>query len=138
MFVEAEFHAVWQKPDGRWLDIAPKKSATARVFFLHDPVRHYEGRQVNNVRRPVVGDPQLQAHLDTYTAEYDFLNRGDRVGHHGEISLLGAEAAEYEMIQAERAELYFGLLHLLPRHGPYLPCPCGSGKKMKWCHKEWD
>ena len=137
MFVEAEFHSIWRKPDGSLLDISPKKSATARVFFLPDPMRAYEGRQVNNIRIPVVGDPRLKAYLNTYSAEFELLNRGDRAGQHGEMCLIGAEAVEYENIQAERGNLFLGLLHLLPRFNPYLPCPCGSGKKMKWCHKDW-
>jgi len=135
VFVEAEAHSVWCRPNGKFLDVAPKNSKTARVFFLPDPLLRYEGRQINNVRRAVVHDAYVQAYLDTFTDEFDLMNRGDRAGQFGEIALSGEEVAEYQNIQEQRARAFFGLLPRLPQAGPYLPCPCGSGKKMKWCHK---
>ena len=137
VFVEAEAHSVWLRPGGQYLDIAPKNSESARVFFLPDPALRYEGRQINNVRRAVAQDPLVQAYLDTFTDEFELLNLGDRVGQFGEISLCGGEAAEYHQIQARRANAFLGVLPRLPQLGPYMPCPCGSGKKMKWCHKVW-
>jgi|GEM_PF-340029 len=138
VFVEAEAHSVWLRPDGEYLDIAPKNSETARVFFLPDPSLRYQGRQFNNVRRAVVQNQFVQAYLDTFTDEFDLLNHGDRVGQFGEISLRGEEAAEYHAIQARRANAFLGVWPRLPELGPYLPCPCGSGKRMKWCHKGWE
>ena len=138
VFVEAEAHSVWLRPSGQYLDIAPKNSETARVFFLPDPALRYEDRQINNVRRAVVQDPLVQAYLDTFTEEFELLNRGARVEQFGEISLSGEEAAEYHRIQARRASAFLGVSPRLPQLGPYLPCPCGSGKKMKWCHKVWE
>lgn len=138
VFVEAEAHSVWLSPSGQYLDIAPKNSETARVLFLRDPALRYEDRQINNVRRAVVQDPLVQAYLDTFTEEFELLNRGDRVRQFGEISLRDEDAEEYHVIQARRASAFLGVLPRLPQHGPYLPCPCGSGKKMKWCHKVWE
>jgi len=137
VFVEAEAHSVWHRPTGEYLDIAPKNSETARVFFLPDPNLRYEGRQINNLRRAVVQDRFVQDYLQTFTEEFELLNRGDRVGRFGEISLRGEEAAEYHQIQARRANAFLGVLPRLPQLGPYLPCRCGSGRKIKWCHKEW-
>ena len=51
LFIEAEFHSIWEKPDGSLVDVAPKLSATEKVLFLHDPKVTYQGKQVNNVRR---------------------------------------------------------------------------------------
>lgn len=138
VFVEAEAHTVWRQAEGGLLDIAPKNCDSARVFFLPDPSLRYEGRQINNVRRAVVPDPYVQAYLDTFTEEFGLMNRGDRAGQFGEIALSGEEAAEYHRIQERRAQAFLQVLPRLPRSGPYLPCPCGSGKKLKWCHKVWE
>lgn len=136
LFVEAEFHCVWQQPSGELLDIAPKNHPTARVLFLTDPQRNYESKQVNNVRRAVKSDPALISYLATFDAEFELMNRGSRASQHGNVELLGLDAAEYHAIQQQRAILYFQLQHAFPLIGAYQPCPCGSGKKVKWCHKE--
>jgi hypothetical protein len=137
LFLEAEFHCVWRNPEGKLLDIAPKKSATSRILFLPDGRRKYEGRQVNNVRRVLSADPVLLQYLETFDAEFSLMNRGDRVAQHGEVHLVDDEASEYHAIQSERAELYLHLLSLFPKVGLYHPCPCGSGRKVKWCHREF-
>lgn len=137
LFVEAEAHTVWLQPTGDYLDITPKRAQTARIFFLPDPTLRYEGRQINNVRKPLIQDSFVQEYLDTFTDEFNLLNRGERAFQHGEISLTDDEAMEYHAIQTRRAKAYVNLLPRLPQFGPYLPCPCGSGKKMKWCHKVW-
>ena len=134
LFVEAEFHAVWQSPDGNLLDISPKPKPSERILFLPDPAREYKGRQVNNVRRPLRQDPVVIGFLESCDNEFEFLNRGARAEQHGEISLEGDEAAEYQQIQMKKAQFSLLMLPLYPRLGLYNPCWCGSGKKSKWCH----
>lgn len=134
LFVEAEFHAVWRSPDGGLLDIAPKPEPTQRTLFLIDPTREYEGRQVNNVRRPLRQDPALLGFFDACNEEFELMNRGARAEQHGEISLQGEEAAEYQKIQMKKTHFQIQILSLYPDVGPYTPCWCGSGKKTKWCH----
>ena len=134
LFVEAEFHCVWQRPSGELLDVAPKKHETSKVLFLPDPTRKYEGRQVNNIRKVVRSDPLLDTYLETFSAEFNLLNEGERAWQH-EVTLSGEEAIAREIILQTRAECFFRLLDIFPIIGPYHPCPCGSGKKVKWCHK---
>ena len=50
VMLEAEFHAVWQRDDGRILDLTPRPVFFERTAFLPDPTREYKGRQVDNVR----------------------------------------------------------------------------------------
>jgi hypothetical protein len=38
-FCEAEFHAVWVAPDGRLVDLTPRRDREKRVMFLPDPTR---------------------------------------------------------------------------------------------------
>ena len=135
LFAEAEFHCVWKRPDGRLLDIAPKRAECARILFLTDGRRRYEGRQVNNLRRASRSDPDLLAYLHSFDAEFELMNRGERALQHGEITLVGSDAQEFERIQGVRRQAYFQLSPQFPSVGPYHPCPCGSGKKLKWCHK---
>jgi hypothetical protein len=136
VFVEAEFHSVWQQSSGELLDVAPKNRAIARVFFLPDPARMYEEKQVNNIRKALRPDPLLLAYLATFDAEFDLLNRGERAFQH-EVALSGREAEELDGVRQQRAKCFSGLLSTFPLVGPYHPCLCGSGKKVKWCHKQF-
>ncbi len=135
LFVEAEFHAVWKQPTGELLDVTPKNHATSKILFLPDPSRRYEGRQINNVRRALRTSPTLDAYLATFNAEFELMNRGERAWQH-EVVLSGPEAVERESLLRRRAECYLHLFNAFPVIGPYHPCPCGSGNKVKWCHKQ--
>lgn len=135
LFVEAEFHAIWCSPSGEYVDIAPKAQPTARIYFLPSAEAVYESRQVNNVRRAVGSDPEVERYLDGFDELFEFMNRGDRAELHGEVQLEGAAAVEYEEIQLRALTAHQAIAHKFPTYGPYLPCWCGSGKKTKWCHK---
>ena len=134
VFVEAEFHAVWASPTGELIDVAPKNRPVSRVLFLPGKDLVYSGRQVNNVRRTLSLDPCITEYFATFDAEHELMNRGDRVDQHGEIELVDSEADEYYLIQTQRATLFLQVLGLAAFIGPYMPCPCNSGKKVKWCH----
>lgn len=134
VFVEAEFHAVWASPSRELIDVTPKNRPVERVLFLPNKELTYSGRQVNNVRRPVSTDPFVADYLSTFDAEFELLNRGARADQHGVIELTDAEADEYASLQERRAFLVPEVLRLAAFIGPYTPCPCNSGKKVKWCH----
>jgi len=134
LFVEAEFHSIWRALNGSLLDISAKKSPTEKILFLPDPLREYQGQQVNNVRKPLSRSPAVLAFLGAADAEYEFINRGERSGQHGEIKVHGADAEEYASIQRAKARAFLEMVRLKPTVDAYDPCLCGSGKKVKWCH----
>jgi hypothetical protein len=131
VFVEAEFHAVWVSPEGTYLDLAPKSTATQRIFFLPDVGKVYEGVPIDNVRRPVTGAPEVREFFLALEAKYELMNRGARAREHGQIKLVGAEAQEYHQIERDIATLGAQVIKLYPYLGPYSPCLCGSGKKAR-------
>jgi hypothetical protein len=135
LFVEAEFHAIWRSPIGVYVDIAPKAQPTARILFLPSADAVYDNRQVNNVRKAVGNNPDVERYLRGFDEIFEFMNRGERANLHGEVHLEGAAAMEYEQIQRRTAVAHQTIAHLFPFYGAYLPCWCGSGKKTKWCHK---
>lgn len=134
VFVEAEFHAVWASPSGELIDVTPKSRPVSRVLFLPDERLVYSGRQVNNVRRSLSKAPCVSEYFATFDAEFELLNRGTRADQHGEIELTDSEADEYASLQERRALLFPEIMRLAAFIGPYTPCPCNSGKKVKWCH----
>lgn len=138
VFLEAEFHCVWERPDGKLVDITPKSVPTAKVLFLADPSRSYEGRQVNNVRRVLVVDPVVAQFIALRDTEFEFLNRGARALQH-EVKLTDLtddEVAEYRSIKMQQQMVDMQFAQRLPLIDPYHPCTCGSGLKIKFCHRD--
>ena len=147
--VEAEFHAVWRDPNGRLHDVTPKQTSIDRILFLPDPERKYDGRQVNNVRRPLRDDPKILSYFEECDREFELLNRGERAYQHGAIQLVGDEAEEMRRIQDRKERLTIEIMQPLlgigepiskqepvrkiSRPGRNDPCYCGSGKKYKKC-----
>ncbi len=82
-FAEAIFHSVWESPDGRLIDVTPRKDQEKRILFVPDPTRSitltsYKGRPAlhtfDNVR---VHHNSLITQLTeiTLVVEGDFLER---------------------------------------------------------------
>jgi hypothetical protein len=135
VFVEAEFHAVWRDNSGILHDITPKIPATNRILFLPDPVRIYQDRQIDNVRRPLTLTADIKEFISASEAIYEFMNRGERTNQHGEITLTDTEVEEYERLTKRHETAYQNIVRWLnrkPRRNE--PCPCGSGKKYKKFH----
>lgn len=133
-FIEAEFHAVWRSPDGELLDLTPMAHPTARILFLHDPVRTYQGKQINNVRKALTRDADIAVYLKTFDDMFGLLNQGDRASVVGELILEGQDAIEFRRLEASQAEAWAEMSQRLPAISAYGPCWCGSGIKVRWCH----
>ncbi|MBU1447566.1 MAG: zinc chelation protein SecC [Gammaproteobacteria bacterium] len=134
VFVEAELHAVWSSPTGELIDVTPKNHPVGRILFLPSNNAVYSGRQTNNIRRALSNDPCVTEYFATFDREFELLNRGARADQHGEIELTDSEADEYNSIQERKAFLFPQILLLAAHIGAYTPCPCNSGKKVRWCH----
>jgi len=145
VMLEAEFHAVWRDPDGVLHDLTPTPQGERRSLFVPDPARIYDGRQINNVRKPLTDRPELREFMAAADAEFEVLNRGERATKHGEIRLGGAEAEEILRIRERKQRALAAILGVhLPlgaptkRPGRNDACHCGSGKKYKKCHLNLD
>jgi hypothetical protein len=104
VFIEAEFHAVWLNNEGKFIDITPKDVPTRKILFLPDPKMTYEGKQVNNIRRPLRHDPNIIGFIQACDDEFALRNKGERAYQQGYIELLDAEAQEYDDIQIRKEE----------------------------------
>jgi len=137
ILVEAEFHSVWNTPDGSLRDLSPLPSGIESRLFLPDPGLVYDGRQINNVRRAIDSHPSLTRLIAAYDAHFEVLNRGERAFQHGAVSIPSDEIRPVvaRMVAAER-EVAARLTTTTRRRklGRNERCPCGSGLKYKKCH----
>lgn len=106
VFIEAEFHAVWQDPHGNLIDLTPRPIPFDHILFLPDPSREYRGRQVDNIRRPLVKDRDVVRFLYLARRHFEIQNTGDLADQHGEIELPPRLAKEFWKVEKEMAQLY--------------------------------
>jgi len=96
LFFEAEFYAVWRDAAGNLNDITPRVGP-ARVLFLPDPVRVFDGRRVPAMRRALTQDPAVSGFLRACEEEFELINRGARAFARN-VSLQGHELGELQLI----------------------------------------
>lgn len=57
------------------------------ITFVADPTRQYEGRQVDNVRKPLKNDPLVKQFIYQAQRHFQLMNSGDLAHQHGAISV---------------------------------------------------
>lgn len=65
VLVEAEFHAVWQKPDGSLADVQSKPDGETRILFVPQANLEFNGVRRDNVRHAIGKDPLIQMFIQT-------------------------------------------------------------------------
>jgi hypothetical protein len=119
VFIEAEFHSVWLAPDGVLHDIVPRQQPPIRILFVRDPRRRYLGRQVDNVRKALTHDKNVEEFLRLKHKMFRLQNEGDLADYHGPIESILTR----EMIAVDEQEQLVGQ-KLFNRYGPWLPEEC--------------
>jgi len=128
--IEAECHAVWEKPNGDLLDITPKQFKTKRILFLEDENVVYDGRQIDNIRLNISGNALADDLIMISEENYAFLNRGDRANSY-ELVLTNEQRAHYEYIQSMQ---YMVSTMLRKNNTRESTCLCNSGQRYSECH----
>jgi SEC-C motif-containing protein len=112
-YLALNHHAVWQKPDGTYVDLTPNDGEEERILFLPDGQYHLAGSSVP--RRFIARK------TDQYTL--------DLVAYHR-----FCEDFTIKLEAANQDDLCLGSsIDKRPRAGRNDRCPCGSGKKYKHC-----
>ncbi|MDP3877096.1 MAG: SEC-C domain-containing protein [Methylobacter sp.] len=130
LLVEAEFHAVWKTPAGEFLDITPKPFPVEQIFFVADPKTKYEGKQINNIRINITGNPLVDEFISVHDAVFRIENKGKRALQY-QLSLSGKEADAHNKLNAAKPMLEMMALQGNTRNSS---CLCGSREKYKACH----
>lgn len=105
VFIEAEFHTIWLAPDGNILDLTPRGLQSSYIVFLPDTSRKYDGRQVHNIRKPLVKDNDVNRYLHTFRRRFEILNAGELAYQHGTVSISIKAAREIRALEREGARL---------------------------------
>lgn len=93
LLLEAEYHGIWQSPDGELMDVSPSPLNADSILFLPDPKRQYEGRQVCNRFLSVAGNPSVDEIIRLRQRIFEIHNQGARAAQ-SEIHLSPQEHRE--------------------------------------------
>ena len=77
LLIEAEFHAIWESPNGEWIDITPKSLSFSEVLFVPDPAAVYEGKQVANIRINITNNSLVDDFISFHEATFRIENKGE-------------------------------------------------------------
>lgn len=134
--MEAEFHAVWEMPDGTLKDVSKKKGKQPYIVFVEDDKVIYEGKQISNVRLNLLKLPLVDDLIEVYNQEYRLLNKGERSLLYGRElnAILTQEQINNINYVLEIKKLIWTLLDSGGNEN--YPCPCKRGRKYKNCHGE--
>lgn len=108
--IEAEFHAVWRNPEGRIVDLTPRppELALANILFLEDLGREYTGRQIDNIRKPLVDSFNVKRLIKLMERRFEILNEGDLADQY-EVQLSPTAEREYRELEKEVMKLQLRL-----------------------------
>jgi len=130
LLIEAEFHAVWENIDGKYIDITPKSLPFSEILFIPDHTAIYDGKQVGNIRINITGNSLVDEFISIHEATFRIENKGDRALQY-ELHLKGKEAKAHTILTNAKPFLEMMALRGRTKNSP---CPCGSNKKYKVCH----
>jgi len=91
VWIEAEFHCVWEDILGRIVDVTPKLEKINYTIFLPAPDIKYTGRQIDNIRKPLSTDPDIAVLIGLYSDQFRHMNQGDLADKYGPVAELGDE-----------------------------------------------
>jgi len=126
LFIEAEFHAVWESPTGEFKDLTPRPTPTKRILFIRDPSMKYDGKRVNNIRINYSENNTVNDLFKIFEDEFETFGPEGIVLQHQQMLNLSFEMRKVSV--HERMELIFK--HLKKTD----PCFCNSGEMLKNCH----
>ena len=63
MIIEAEFHCIWQSPEGRFLDITPQMDGERKILFLPSH-KIYKNKRIDNIRKNLSDSPIIDLYIE--------------------------------------------------------------------------
>jgi len=127
VYMEAEHHAVWRRPDGALLDVTPMRSHEARILFVRDDRRTFDFEGMwrrDNVRHALAADALVVDFLDAAAGWVSFQ------GEQADGTMVGYREREATLVSRYR-QLQAALYRKYLRDND--TCPCDSGREVERC-----
>ena len=119
IMVEAEAHAIWQAPDGKFVDITPHINNETRILFLPDDQVRFNGNPIPSHRQALTNSPLVAELISLF-------NKRDTAAATTPGKVYSISNTDLRrMLELQQ------LFHRSAERND--PCPCGSGLKYKKC-----
>lgn len=101
LLLEAEYHAVWEKPSGTLVDVTPQLAGYEEAKILFVPMRKDRFRlpPPDNIRAPLSDDPEVLVMCQLKQAIVALAGKGTRTGNKGEVQLAAPYANDLLKLQ---------------------------------------
>jgi SEC-C motif len=128
--LEAEYHAVWESPDGNLFDITPKDIKTGEILFVEDPTRPYDGQQLDNIRLNTTDNLLVNDFMALAETKFYLFSGGQKA----RMKIVTPTPNELEILKYIDGVMT-GVDSLLKKGGVRnTACFCSSNMKYKHCH----
>mgnify|MGYP001632437029 CR=1 FL=1 len=119
IMVEAEAHAIWQAPDGKFVDITPHINNETCILFLPDDQVRFNGNPIPSHRQALTNSPLVAELISLF-------NKRDTAAATTPGKVYSISNTDLRrMLELQQ------LFHRSAERND--PCPCGSGLKYKKC-----
>jgi hypothetical protein len=132
VWLKAEHHAVWRRPDGTTVDITPHSNNETSVLFLPDPTAVYDfinNKRRNNIRKALKSDLDIKALFEAETTIWEYEEACSVPGTR-EMSI---DPRKHSRLSMEKDLVLFKLIDRYWTKSA--ACYCGSGAKFSSCCK---
>ena len=105
VWIEAEHHAVWEKPTKELVDVSPKADDESKIVFLPDPSATFDFQSQtsrDNIRKPLVDDDDVRAFFSFARQLYSLI-ADNKVG--PPVTLKGTDIQTFKWLQSVLANL---------------------------------
>lgn len=87
VLVEAEFHCVWETPEGNLVDLTPKREKGDAIIFIPAHNIKYTGVQIENIRKPLTNHPDIKEFIRLFEEYFRYMNQGELATQYGRITI---------------------------------------------------
>jgi hypothetical protein len=131
--IEAEFHGVWQNPEGILVDITPREYKVDKILFIQDKTLVFDGIRRDNFRYNKLNNPLVDDIIELEKRRFIIEDRAQNVNEKGEIHWNQMESAFYEGIAIASYEIE-EMIRCEGDNNSY--CACKSGLSYEQCHRK--
>ena len=126
--IEAQFHAIWKSPNGKFVDITKRVGTDEKKnLFVIDAKRKFDGTKTDNVRLNTTDNELVDDMIELEKARFRFLNKTEN-----ELYFNAEDTVIWNDIDITvdlLEEMYFS------DYTVQTNCRCNSGKTYNDCHR---
>jgi hypothetical protein len=132
--IEAEFHAIWKSPNGKFIDITPSAvPSTTKILFGIDRNKKFDGSRIDNYRLNTTDNELVDDIIEIEKAKFKFIDTAQNVDNNGFVLMNAHEQKIWQLLY----EFSFEVDQLFAFNGTVnSDCFCGSSNSYENCHRD--